>query len=648
MSIPDLSSEWLETDGWGAFASGTVGGYRTRRYHALLMKASEIGKIIYVNGFDAWVETRSGTFPISTQRYAPDSEFPDGHQFLTSFTIAPWPTWNFTSDNGITIQQEIFIRHQTHGVCLKWSVVGGDKDITLHVRPFLSGRGFHSLQQRNDALVFDASVDGPIVRWRPYTDLEPIVAGSNGEYSQDSKWYHQFLYETERDRGLDYLEDLASPGEFHWSLANGPAVLLLHVGHPIKEDDGVESDPTAVMAVAEVGERKRRVAIGNGRKEVQDYIVRRDGRKTIIAGYPWFSDWGRDTFIALRGLCIANTRWDEAREVLLSWAGTVSEGMLPNRFPDDGKTPEYNSVDASLWYIIAVSDYLEAASRDEVRVDQKDVARYREAVQAILEGYSAGTRFGIHLDDDGMLACGTPGVQLTWMDAKVGDWVVTPRIGKPVEIQALWLAALDFASTFSDRWDASRKHGQESFVKRFWNESGGYLHDVVDVDHRAGDVDDTFRPNQIFAVGGLPIMCLDRAKARAVVDAVEAKLLTPLGLRSLSEDHPAHRAMYSGGVRERDGAYHQGTVWPWLLGPFVEAWLRVRDSTPQARQEAHQRFLLPLEEHLEQAGIGHISEICDGEPPHTPRGCPFQAWSLGEYLRIKFILQADLVTGTPR
>ena len=314
----------------------------------------------------------------------------------------------------------------------------------------------------------------------------------------------------------------------------------------------------------------------------------------------------------------------------MEWAQTVSQGMLPNRFPDQGTEAEYNSVDASLWYVIAVQDYMQAAKK----VSKADRELLLNAVNSILSGYENGTRFHIRMDDDGLIAAGQPGYQLTWMDAKVGDWVVTPRIGKPVEIQALWLNALKFARGNSEHWNDLYARGSETFAKKFWNEKGGYLFDIVDVDHESGKTDDLFRPNQIFAVGGLPHAVLDGDRARAVVAAVEARLLTPLGLRSLAPDSPGYTPRYEGGVRERDAAYHQGTVWPWLMGPFVEAWLRVNGETAEAKSEARKRFLEPLLQHLEEAGLDHISEIVDAEAPYTPRGCPFQAWSVGEALRI--------------
>jgi predicted glycogen debranching enzyme len=386
-------------------------------------------------------------------------------------------------------------------------------------------------------------------------------------------------------------------------------------------------------------ERVRRSAFPTPLHRAADqYLVRKGSGTTIIAGYPWFGDWGRDTFIAVRGLCIATGRLEEARATLLGWADLVSGGMLPNWFPEGGTEPDYNSVDASLWYIVAVHDLLVACDRARHPLATADRTALEHAVQRILTGYTRGTRFRIHAADDCLLAAGEPGVQLTWMDAKVGDRVITPRIGKPVEVQALWINALRIGSAIDAAWEPVHRQAQEAFAMRFWNEAAGCLYDVVDVDHRPGAVDATLRPNQILAVGGLPFPVLAgphaKPRTRAIVDAVEAKLWTPLGLRSLTLDAPEYSPRYEGGPAARDAAYHQGTVWPWLAGPFIDAWLAVRGSSPAAKAEARERLLAPLVQHLDEAGLGHISEIADAEPPHSPRGCPFQAWSLGELLRI--------------
>jgi len=314
--------------------------------------------------------------------------------------------------------------------------------------------------------------------------------------------------------------------------------------------------------------------------------------------------------------------------------------MLPNRFPDQGGQPEFNAVDASLWFIIAVHECFQARSSLLASAATSEEGVFLAAVEAILEGYSRGTRYGIRADGDGLLACGVPGVQLTWMDAKVGDWVVTPRIGKPVEVQALWLNALWIASRHNERWKEPLKRGLDSFQNRFWNAERKMLYDVVDVNHRTGSVDASFRPNQIFAVGGLPLRLIEDNRAFLIVEAVKNHLWTPLGLRSLAPGEAGYSGRYQGGVRERDGAYHQGTVWPWLIGAFVDAWVWIHKNTPVAVQEARREYLQPLLEHLEQAGLGHISEIADAEAPHTPRGCPFQAWSVGEALWLDQVVLA--------
>ncbi|HSB54523.1 MAG TPA: amylo-alpha-1,6-glucosidase, partial [Gemmatimonadales bacterium] len=437
-----------------------------------------------------------------------------------------------------------------------------------------------------------------------------------GAYRHAPDWYRNFLYEVERERGLDHVEDLWSPGELRFDLAQGEAVLAFSTSEGARAGDA--------------------------------YVVRRGSGKTIIAGYPWFTDWGRDTFIALRGLCLATGRLDDARAILLEWAGLVSQGMLPNRFLEQGDEPEFNSVDASLWYIIGVHEFLQAQGAAGKRIPPAERKSLERAVTAILEGYSRGTRYGIRMDDSGLLDAGVPGVQLTWMDAKVGDWVVTPRIGKPVEIQALWINALMIGGQFDERWIRIAGRATATFRARFWNEAG-FLYDVIDNNGEPGALDPSFRPNQLFAIGGLPWAVLDEERARAVVDQCESRLWTLMGPRSLAPGESAYTPRYEGGPVQRDGSYHQGTVWPWLAGPFIEAWVRCRGNTPAAKAEARRRFFDPLLTQLERAGLGHLAEIADGDPPHTPRGCPFQAWSMGELLRLdRVVLAAPVSAAGPR
>jgi predicted glycogen debranching enzyme len=648
------SREWLETDGLGGFASGSVAGIRTRRYHALLLTATTppTGRLVLVNGFDAWLQTSGGRFDLSSQWYTPGVMGGNGAQNIESFASAPWPTWVFKFADGTRIRQEIFLMHAAPVACVAWKSLstGGAK---LTARPFLSGRDYHALHHSNPAFRFDAEVRAGYVAWQPYNDVPGVTALSNGDYVQDPHWYNNFLYEAERARGLDCEEDLATPGTFSWQLDSKDAALIFTTSnHAMATFAGAQA--LELLARTRQREQERRAKFDSRLHASADaYVVRRSSQrgasgKTIIAGYPWFTDWGRDTFIALRGLCIATGRLDDARDILIAWAGTVSEGMLPNRFPDHGEQPEFNSVDASLWFVNAVREYLEArggGKRGAPAAEEESILH--EAVTKILKGYLLGTRFGIHVDTDGLLAAGEAGVQLTWMDAKVGDWVVTPRIGKPVEIQALWLNALAFAVQVDPQWQKPLEQGLRSFRERFWNPERNYLFDVVDVNHQSGLNDPALRPNQIFAIGGLPLAIIDGPRALKVVDEVEQHLWTPAGLRSLAPAEPGYAGRYEGGVHQRDGSYHQGTVWPWLIGPFVEAWLRTHGNDAQARKEARTRFLDPVLAGLGTAGLEHISEIADGDLPHTPRGCPFQAWSVGEALRLdRVVLLREAAGGT--
>jgi predicted glycogen debranching enzyme len=637
-----LNGEWLEADGLGGFASGTVSGIRTRRYHALLLAATTppTGRMVLVNAIEAWLETPAGRFALSAQRYMPDVVHPDGHLRIVDFGIDPWPTWTFRLDDGSEVTQEVIACHERGHVILRWRLRSLPGPARLSVRPLLSGRDYHALHHENAGFNFAADVTGARVLWRPYPGVPAISGVSDGSYRHDPVWYRNFQYDAERERGLDYTEDLASPGVFTWSLNSGGATLMLSAG---KVDPEVE----AGCLIDREARRRARFASPLERAAAA-YVVRRGAGRTIVAGYPWFTDWGRDTFISLRGFMGLPGGLELARDILLAWAPAVSEGMVPNRFPDAGEQPEYNAVDASLWYVIAAHELLEAAGAGGIALASADQQLLQHAICRIVAGYRAGARYGIRMDADGLLAAGVPGVQLTWMDAKVGDRVITPRIGKPVEVQALWLNALRIAGATTLEYCALYRHALASFQLRFWNDAAGCLYDVVDVDRVAGRNDPAVRPNQILAVGGLPYQVLVEPYASRVVETVERRLLTPVGLRSLAPGEPGYAPHYGGGVPERDGAYHQGTAWPWLIGPFVEAWLRVRGNTPESRREADERFLSPLRQHLSVAGLGHVSEIADAEPPHRPAGCPFQAWSLAELLRASRLVENQIVENHAR
>lgn len=642
--LPDGACEWLETDGVGGFACGTVGGIRTRRYHGLLIAATTppAGRTMLVNGVEAWVETPAERLALLPQRYAPGVVHPQACAEIVSFTTEPWPRWTWRLPDGSRLEHELLVPHGAAQCAMLWRLRSRSGKATLHVRPLISGRDYHALHHENPGLRLEAEVNGECVRWRPYGVHPSIEARTNGDYRHEPVWYRQFLYEQEQRRGFDCVEDLASPGVISFDLVRGEAVLIFRACEveAVQREESSRSAVEVLRGLAAV-ERLRRSRFATPLDRAADaYIVARGPRRTIIAGYPWFADWGRDTFIAMRGLCIASGRLEEAESILLGWADAVSRGMLPNRFPDSASSsaagpPEFNSVDASLWYVIAVHEFLEAAQRADLAVNERWAATLHRAVCEIVAGYAGGTRYGIRADDDGLLAAGERGQQLTWMDARVGEREITPRIGKPVEVQALWINALWIAGGFDGRWKALCAQARAAFARRFWNDDRACLYDVIDVDHAAGVVDASVRPNQIFAVGGLPLQLIEGGRARAIVDRVERDLLTPVGLRSLSPHEPGYVARYEGGPHERDAAYHQGTVWPWLIGPFVEAWVRVHRDDDAARRRARQRFLEPLMAHLNTAGLGHISEIADAESPHEPRGCPFQAWSLGELLRLQ-------------
>ena len=628
------ADEWLEPDGLGGFASGTRSGLRTRRYHGLLLcslKPPQDRRLL-VQGFVAWLETASGRAELWPQAYGGGYQRERDAE-LERFSVEPWPTWRLRTTLGPVIEVELFVPHGRPAVALRFRLAEPfDEPVMLRVRPLLSGRDFHALHHENPAFYFAPQRQRELLRFTPYPGAPAVQSLSNAQFETAPDWYRNFYYAEDAARGLDATEDLASPGVLELALEYEKRELWWLLQGEIGGALAVPIDGAAAFVqLLRRGELERRQQTPDALdRAAAAYIVKRGEGKTVIAGYPWFGDWGRDTFIALRGLCLARGDVETTRAILCEWAGAVSEGMLPNRFSDNAEQPpEYNSVDAALWFIITAQELLATGS-----LGTADRQKLERAMIEIVAGYARGTRYGIAADADGLLRAGLPGVQLTWMDAKVGDWVVTPRRGKPVEIQALWLNALGAVARLDASFGELSERAHESFAARFWNSRRNMLFDVVDVDHVPGTSDPACRPNQIFAAGGLPVTLLSSGEARAVVDAVERELYTPLGLRSLERHHPDYRATYEGGVRERDGAYHQGTVWPWLMGPFVEAWVKARGSTTEAKQQARARFLKPFEAHLQSAGLGHVSEITDAEEPYSPRGCPFQAWSLGELLRL--------------
>lgn len=630
-----LSLEWLETNGRGGFASGTVAGAHTRRYHAILLTACKppSERFVLVNHLEEWLDIDGQAIPLTTNLY-PGAVHPTGYEHGIEFSTDPWPTWIYDC-NGITIQREILSIHGRDIVIGRWKLIGKKPSrAVLRVRPKLTGRDYHAIHHENGSLSTEASIGLGLVAWQPYPDVPPVRAFHSGSYRHEPNWYRHIQFPAERQRGLDAEEDWWSPGELTFDLESGYTGTLAFTSETIDR-----LDVTALVRQ----EKSRRDMIRQAAPfddslavklwhAADAYLSVRGTQHTVIAGYPWFTDWGRDTFISLPGLCLATGRLDMAWQVIASFAAHVSEGMVPNRFPDVGEQPEYNTIDASLWFIHAIDRYL-TASEDETRVRETAWP----AVKEILDGYCRGTRYGIKMDEDGLITGGVLDAQLTWMDAKIGDWVVTPRHGKPVEIQVLWVRALEVGDTLARRFgeadyaDQCRDHRRKamaSFRNRYWFEQGGYLYDVIDGPE--GN-DASIRPNQLYALS-LVDELVSREQAQQILRLVEEQLLTPVGLRTLSPHDPRYCARSEGGVVERDGAYHQGTVWPFLLGPFVTAWIKVHGTNAATLKQAR-AFLNGIGAHLKEGCLGQVSEIFDGEAPHTARGCYAQAWSVAEPLR---------------
>lgn len=646
--------EWLEPDGLGGFASGTVTGERTRRYHALLLvsEGSATNRIVLVNGYEASIRIGQDIHWLSTHRYLPDIVHPKPPH-IVAFRTDPWPAWRYRLTEGVDVLHEVLVLRRGRTVAMRWRLDGYVRSAGLRVRPLLSGRGCHDLHRENPDFRFDVHSEAERVLWQPYDGLPIICCHTNGRYLHGPVWYRNFMYTEDRDRGLDFVEDLASPGSFTWDLLDGEAVWILHarsVGsaekipeHPVLLA-GEGADPVAVLRRMREHERRRRKWFPTSLHRAADaYIIETRRGPGVIAGYPWAGEDGRHTFIALRGLSLATGRLVEAARILGRWAETISDDARPS--PGGAESiGGAGPADTALWFIVTCGEFLGATERWDLPSTAfasglRD--RLAEIVHVILGRYAGGAWPGVRLDDDGLLAAGETNVPMTCMDATVGDRIVTPRIGKPVELQALWMNALEVGRRFDRSWARALARARRAFPARFWNSRLDCLFDVIDVNHEPGNVDPSLRPNQILAVGGLPLPVLDVEPARAVVDIVERRLWTPLGLRSLDRDDPAYRPQCVGSIEERSYASHQGSAWCWLLGPFAEAWLRVRGGTEDARREARRRFVEPVLTHLGEGGLGHVSGLTDGEPPYTPRGCPFQACSVGEALRFLHITLPD-------
>ena len=635
--------EWLVTNGIGGFASGTVSGNLTRRYHGLLVAALHppVGRTQLVAKLDETAHYAGIEYALATNRCLSGAVEPKGYVNIESFRLkGTTPIWQFALGDAL-VEKRIWMHRGENTTYVQYTLLRGGQPLGLELKALVNYRDFHSSTHAGDwQMKVDTIEEG--VQINAFDGGTPFYLLSAGaEFETRHEWHRDCFLPLAKYRGLDDHEDHLLAAVFSTELALNQSVTLVLTTNTDAQLDGSR-------AWEEHAEHEKKLfakwtshdaqAASSAPDWVQplilaadQFIVRRslpeepDGR-SIIAGYHWFGDWGRDTMIALPGLTLTTGRTDIARKILLAFARYVDGGMLPNDFPDAGGRPEYNTVDAVLWYYEAVRQYF------AVTQDRATLVSLFPVLEEMINAHLKGTRYQIHVDQaDGLLYAGEPGVQLTWMDAKVGDWVVTPKIGKPVEINALWYNALETMAALAP---AAGRSGEPfakmaAMVKRsfgkFWNSGSGCCFDVIDAPGIGNDA--SLRPNQIFAVS-LPESPLSPEQQRAVVDVCARRLVTSHGLRSLAQEEPGYQGHYGGAPRERDGAYHQGTVWGWLMGPFVLAHLRVYGD-----HKAAASFLEPLGKQITSHGLGTLSEIFDGDAPFTPRGCIAQAWTVGEVLR---------------
>jgi predicted glycogen debranching enzyme len=647
------SREWLVTNGLGGYASGTVAGSLTRRYHGLLVAALQppVGRTQLVATMDEIVHYAGADFSLATHRWASGSVDPKGFLSLEDFHLeGAKPVWTYALADAL-LEKRVWMRQGENTTFLQYTLLRGSSALEMELKPLVNYRDFHSSTHAADWRMKIQPVEHGVMV-QAFDDATPFYLKSTGASCEPRHdWYRGCYLAEETARGLDDHEDHLFAALFRAKLEPGSSVTFVATTEANASLDGetarAERANYEVKLFQQWQEKNEALAaeapswLWQLVLAADQFIVKRslpdepDGR-SIIAGYHWFADWGRDTMIALPGLTLATGRADVAKKILLAFSRYVEAGMLPNNFPDAGGKPEYNTVDASLWYFEAIRQYFAATQ------DGATLQKLFPVLAGIIDAHLKGTRYNIHTDPaDGLIYAGGPGVQLTWMDAKIGDWVVTPRTGKPVEINALWINALEtmagFAQSLGKSSEACEKlaaRAKNSFQK-FWNADRKCCYDVIDSPGIGNDA--SLRPNQIFAVS-LPVSPLSTEQQRAVVDVCARHLLTSHGLRSLAPFESGYIGHYGGSPRERDAAYHQGTVWGWLLGPFALAHYRVyRD------REAALRFLEPLGRQIYSSGLGTLSEIFDGDAPFTPRGCIAQAWTVAELLRAWRTIQASAI-----
>lgn len=648
-----LQKEWLETNGLGGYASSTILGTNTRRYHGLLVAATRppTGRVVLLSKVEEWLSYKGKEYPLSTNIY-PGAYHPQGYKYLSGFRLDPFPIFIYQIED-LLIEKLVFMVYGDNTTAILYRLISqGVGGARIRIRPMLAFRDHHSLTKESDNVNKEYPYKEGVMEFEPYPDLPKMYLYHNAEKRGEEFFWHKNLeYPEEASRGLPFQEDLFSPCELHFTFTrNSPCYLVASTSKNLPKAEALMK-----RELIRRQDLKKRCRWGPLDEFSQGLVVASDsfvvskseGMKDIIAGYPWFGPWGRDTMIALPGLTLVTGRYQDARDILLSYARYLNKGLLPNYFSEYDGTPFYTSADASLWYIYATYKYLEYTD------DLKTIRRYLfDSLKEIIEQYTKGTANNIHVDIDGLIVAGGPNPQLTWMDAQVGGKVVTPRYGKIVEINALWYNALRIMEALAkalglkqeaDSYLQQANKVRESFNTLFWKVDEKYLYDYVTENFK----EDAIRPNQVLAVS-LPYSPLSRERQSAVVVKVWAHLLTPYGLKTLSPREEGYKGHYTGGPASRDSTYHQGTVWPWLMGPFITAYVRVYGeaspkgffaswgykSESQAELTEELRYLLKhLAIHTKEAGLGFISEIFDGNTPHAPRGCIAQAWSVAEVLR---------------
>ena len=648
--------EWLVTNGIGGYASGTIAGMLTRHYHGLLIAALNppVGRTLLLTKLDETVSYSQKRYPLFTNRWADNVIDPRGYLHIESFELdGTIPTWTFAIGDALLTKQ-VWMEQGENTTYIHYTLQRGSGPLNLAIKGLINYRDHHGGSVTGDWQV-DAVTQG--IRITPFPEAVPFFILSSANPLVRRQWHRNFELVLEQYRGLDDREDHLHVVDFDTTLAPGQSFTVVASTHATVDLNGLQALERQRQHEQTLRDRWQtahpQVTAPEWIEQLvlaaDQFIVSRPSStnpegKTIIAGYPWFSDWGRDTMISLPGLTLATGRPEVAHPILSTFAQYVSQGMLPNVFPDQGQEPAYNTVDATLWYFEAVWAYYTTT---------EDTAFLKElfpVLTEIIDWHCRGTRYNIHLDpNDGLLYAGEDGTQLTWMDAKIADWVVTPRIGKPIEVNALWYNALGVMIAIAQRLnqpDEAYQHLAQqtrSGFARFWNAELGYCYDVLDTPD--GSHDASLRPNQIFAVAlpqaDLPIApLLTLEQQQSVVDACGQALLTSHGLRSLAPDHPQYQGHYGGNQRQRDSAYHQGTVWGWLIGPFVQAHLRTYHNP-----ELAQTLLAPIADHLLAHGLGSVSEIFDADVPMYPRGCIAQAWSVAEVLRAWWAIAQTIKKG---